>query len=145
MIAHRIQLDTPRWRDSCAKSHSAASNISIVVFVFLYGTAYHVGIANAQETPNTKPYSTLHFADYLFEKAEYYRAISADERSAGGDRPVATVVILGGGKGDRLVGSPGVKVSGGWGLAPVRSAREASNPTGRSKSEPEKPRNSSPT
>ena len=72
-------------------------------------------------------------------------AVPAGERPAGGDCPVATVVIPGGGKGDRPVGSPEVKVSGGWGLAPVRSAREASNSTGRSKGEPEKPRNSSPT
>jgi hypothetical protein len=60
---------------------------------------------------------------------------------AGGDCPVATAVISGVGKGDRLGGSPEVKVSSGWGLAPVRSTeREASNLAGRSKSEPEKPR-----
>jgi hypothetical protein len=63
---------------------------------------------------------------------------------AGGNCPVATVVISGGGKGDQPVGSPEVKVSVGWG-SPVGSAREASNSTGRSKCEPVKPRNISPT
>jgi hypothetical protein len=63
---------------------------------------------------------------------------------AGGNCPVATVVISGGGKGDQPVGSPEVKVSVGWG-SPVGSAREASNSTGRSRCEPVKPRNISPT
>jgi len=63
---------------------------------------------------------------------------------AGENCPVATVVISGGGKGDQPVGSPEVKVSVGW-ESPVGSAREASNSAGRSKCEPEKPRNLSPT
>jgi len=51
---------------------------------------------------------------------------------AGGNCPVATVVIPDHGKGDRPVESSGVKVSVGWEeVDPVRSAREASNSTGR--------------
>jgi len=41
----------------------------------------------------------------------------AGERPAGGDRPVATVVIPGDGAGDQSVGSPGVKVLVGWAQA----------------------------
>ena len=63
---------------------------------------------------------------------------------AGGNCPVATVVISGGGKGDQPVGSPEVKVSVGRG-SPVGSAREASNSVGCSTCEPEKPRKISPT
>jgi hypothetical protein len=49
---------------------------------------------------------------------------------AGRNCPVATVVILGGGKGDRPVGSPGVNVSGGPARAWSDPSREASQPTG---------------
>ena len=77
--------------------------------------------------------------------------VLAGESPADGDCPVATVVIPSGREGDRPVGSLGVNVSVGWndieGLLPgsskdlgyppsrtvlVRSAREASNSTGRS-------------
>jgi hypothetical protein len=51
---------------------------------------------------------------------------------AGGACSVATVVMLDNGKGDRPAESSGVKVSVGWGKAPVRSAREASKSAGRS-------------
>jgi hypothetical protein len=50
----------------------------------------------------------------------------AGESPAGGDYPVATVVIPGGGEGDRLVESPEVKAS----------EREASHSAGCSKGEP---------
>jgi hypothetical protein len=63
-------------------------------------------------------------------------AVPAGGSPADGSCPAAIVVILGGGKGDRLVGSPGVNVSVGWERIPVGSAREASKSTGRSKSEP---------
>jgi hypothetical protein len=56
--------------------------------------------------------------------------IPAGESPVGGTCSVATVVIPGGGKGDRPDGSPGVKASVGWEEYPVRSAREASNSTG---------------
>jgi hypothetical protein len=59
-------------------------------------------------------------------------AVPAGESLANGTRSVAAVVISGGGKGDRLVESPEVKAFGGWAWGPVRSAREASNSTGRS-------------
>ena len=59
-------------------------------------------------------------------------AVPAGESPVGGTCSVATVVIPGGGKGDRSVESPGVKASVGWEQNPVRSAREASNSTGRS-------------
>jgi hypothetical protein len=49
-----------------------------------------------------------------FPSAATLAAVPAGERPAGGDRPVATVVIPGGGEGDRTAGSPGVKVSVGW-------------------------------
>jgi hypothetical protein len=63
-------------------------------------------------------------------------AVLAGESPADGSRPAAIVVILGDEKGDQLVGSPGVNVSVGRESIPVRSAREASKSTGRSKSEP---------
>ncbi len=63
-------------------------------------------------------------------------AVPAGGSPADGSCPAAIVVILGDGKGDRLVGSPGVNVSVGWERLPVGSAREASESTGRSKSEP---------
>src|SRR5215470_9962517 len=53
----------------------------------------------------------------------------AGESPAGGNCPVATVVISGDGEGDRTVESPEVKVS----------VREASNPAGRSEGEPISP------
>jgi hypothetical protein len=56
-------------------------------------------------------------------------AVNDPSRSCSGDYPVATVVIPGGGEGDRTVESPEVKVS----------AREASNSAGRSKGEPISP------
>jgi hypothetical protein len=78
--------------------------------------------------------------------------VLAGESPAGGTRPVATVVIPGGEKGDRLAGSPEVKVSvgssdqegaptqgrkGQWVIRPrgrrVRSTREASKSAGCSK------------
>src|SRR5262249_56735655 len=59
-------------------------------------------------------------------------AVEAGESPAGGTCPVAAVVIPGDGKGDRSVGSPEVKASVGWARRPVGSAREASNPSGRS-------------
>ena len=59
-------------------------------------------------------------------------AVPADESPAGGTRPVAAAVIPGDGKGDRPVESPGVKAFVGWAECLVRSAREASNSTGRS-------------
>jgi hypothetical protein len=62
----------------------------------------------------------------------------------GGTCSVTTVVIPDRGKGDRPVESSGVKVSVGWVKSPVRSAREASKSTGRSKSEPVKPRKAQP-
>jgi hypothetical protein len=40
--------------------------------------------------------------------------VPVGESPAGGTCSVATVVIPGGGKGDRPVGSPGVKASVGW-------------------------------
>jgi hypothetical protein len=40
--------------------------------------------------------------------------VPVGESPASGTRPVATVVIPGGGKGDRAVESPGVKASVGW-------------------------------
>jgi hypothetical protein len=60
------------------------------------------------------------------------------ESPVGGACPVATVVIPGGGKGDRPAGSPGVKVPVGW--SRPRAAwsdphRGASNLSGRSGSE----------
>ena len=50
-------------------------------------------------------------------------------------------VISSNGKGDRPVESLEVKVSGGWEQSRFDPTREASNPTGRSKCEPVKPRN----
>jgi hypothetical protein len=55
--------------------------------------------------------------------------VPAGENPVGGDYPVATVVIPGGGEGDRTVESPEVKVS----------VREASNSAGRSNGEPISP------
>ena len=54
------------------------------------------------------------------------------ESPVGGTCSVATVVIPGDGKGDRPAESPGVKVLVGWVEYPVRSARRASNLSGRS-------------
>ena len=70
----------------------------------------------------------------------------ADESSADGNCPIAIVVIPGSEKGDRLVGSPGVKVPVGSGrsTAWVGSARGASNSTGCSASEPYGPEMGSP-
>jgi hypothetical protein len=48
--------------------------------------------------------------------------VPTGESPVGGDCPVATVVISGGGKGDRPVESPEVKVPVGWEKCPVRSA-----------------------
>ena len=64
-------------------------------------------------------------------------AVPAGASPAGGGCPDATVVISGNVKGDRHVESPDVNVSGA-GENPVRSAKEASNLTGRSESEPVK-------
>ena len=58
---------------------------------------------------------------------------------AGGACSVATVVISDRGKGDRPVGKLGGKSLRWLGKTPVRSARETSNSTGRSESEPVKP------
>jgi len=62
----------------------------------------------------------------------------------GGACSVTTVVIPDHGKGDRPVESSGVKASVGWAECLVRSARGASNSTGRSESEPGKPRKAHP-
>jgi hypothetical protein len=59
-------------------------------------------------------------------------AVPVGESPAGGTCPVTTVVISGGGKGDRPVESPEVKSPVGWEKDPVRSAKGASNSTGRS-------------
>jgi hypothetical protein len=59
-------------------------------------------------------------------------AIPVGESPTGGTCSVATVVISGGGKGDRPVESPEVKVPVGWEKYPVRSARGASKSAGRS-------------
>jgi hypothetical protein len=58
--------------------------------------------------------------------------VPAGESPVGGACSVATVVIPGGEKGDRLDESPGVKASDGRGKHPVGSAKGASNSTGRS-------------
>ena len=58
--------------------------------------------------------------------------VPVGESPAGGTCSVATVVIPGGGKGDRPVESPEVKASVGWEKYPVRSAKGASKTTGRS-------------
>jgi len=58
--------------------------------------------------------------------------VPAGESPVGGDCSVATVVIPGAEKGDRLDESPGVKASDGWVKCPVGSAKGASNSTGRS-------------
>ena len=70
-------------------------------------------------------------------------AVLAGASPVGGRCPDATVVISGNVKGDRHVESPDVKVSGA-GDNPVRSAKEASKSTGRSESEPVKPRHHRP-
>ena len=70
--------------------------------------------------------------------------VPAGVSPAGEDCPVATVVILGGGKGDRPVGSPGVHVSGGHARAGSDPSREASNPTGRSEANQDSPENAVP-
>ena len=57
--------------------------------------------------------------------------VPAGESPVGGDCSVATVVIPGVEKGDRLDESPGVKASDGWEKCPVGSAKGASNSTGR--------------
>ena len=61
--------------------------------------------------------------------------VPVGESPAGGTCSVATAVIPDNGKGNQPAGSSGVKVSVGWVEYPVRSAREASNSTGRSESE----------
>jgi hypothetical protein len=73
--------------------------------------------------------------------------ILAGESPADGDCPSAIVVIPGNEKGDRLVGSPGVKVPVGSSssTAWVGSARGASNSTGCSASEPYGPEIGSPS
>jgi len=87
--------------------------------------------------PSTQPRSCLRIAAPVPDpSAAMLAAVLAGESPADGSCPAAIVVILGDGKGDRLVGSPGVNVSVGWESIPVRSAREASKSTGRSKSEP---------
>jgi hypothetical protein len=58
--------------------------------------------------------------------------VPAGESPVGGACSVATVVIPGEEKGDRLDESPGVKASDGWAKYPVGSAKGASNSTGRS-------------
>jgi hypothetical protein len=63
--------------------------------------------------------------------------VPAGESPVGGGCPAATVVISGGGEGDRPTGSPEVKVSG--------SDREASNLAGCSESEPGSPESLGPT
>ena len=75
------------------------------------------------------------------EVAATLTAVPAGASPAGGERPDATVVISGNAKGDRHVESPDVNVSG---AGETRSdpPKEASESTGRSKSEPVKPRNS---
>ena len=60
-------------------------------------------------------------------------AVPVGESPAGGTRSVATVVISDDEKGDRPVESSEVKVPVGWVASPVRSARGASNSTGRSR------------
>ena len=63
--------------------------------------------------------------------------VLAGESPAGGACPVGTVVISGGGKGDRPRRKPGSKSPRGLGAeCLVRSARRASKSTGRSESEP---------
>ena len=62
------------------------------------------------------------------------------EGPIGGVCSVTTVVISNRGKGDRPVGKLGSKSPGWLGEAPVRSARGTSNSTGRSESDPVKPR-----
>ena len=62
------------------------------------------------------------------------------ESPIGGTCSVATVVISDRGKGDRPVGKLGSKSPGWLGGNPVRSARGTSKSTGRSESEPVKPR-----
>lgn len=59
-------------------------------------------------------------------------AVLVGERPAGGTCPVATVVISGGGKGDRPVESPEVKALDAWEKDPGRSAKGANNSIGRS-------------
>jgi hypothetical protein len=56
--------------------------------------------------------------------------VPAGESPAGGDCPVATVVIPGDGKGDRPVGSPEVKALVGWEKSWSDPPREASHSTG---------------
>jgi hypothetical protein len=63
------------------------------------------------------------------DRAATLAAIPAGESPAGGDCPVDTVVISGGGEGDRTAESPEVKASD----------REASNSAGCSESEPASP------
>jgi hypothetical protein len=58
--------------------------------------------------------------------------VPAGESPVGGACSVATVVIPDDEKGDRLGESSGVNVLDGWVKGPVRSARRASNSTGRS-------------
>jgi hypothetical protein len=58
--------------------------------------------------------------------------VPAGESPDGGACLVATVVVPGGEKGDRLDESPGVKASDGLDNHPVGSAKGASNSTGRS-------------
>jgi len=71
--------------------------------------------------------------------------VPVGESPTGGTCSVATVVIPDNGKGDRPIESSGVKAFVGWAeYSLVRSAREASNSTGRSASELVKPRESRP-
>src|SRR5271170_1584351 len=66
--------------------------------------------------------------------------VLAGERPAGGTCPVATVVIPGGEKGDRLAGSPEVKVLVGWaetkGLPPQELKGQWVSAFGRARSDP---------
>jgi len=104
---------------------------------------------------DSKPWMRPGSGDYKMRvaKAEARRdydlaAMLADvpmgESPIGGDCSVTTVVISDHGKGDRPDGKLGSKSPCWLGGNPVRSARGTSNSTGRSESEPKKPRNTSP-
>jgi hypothetical protein len=69
------------------------------------------------------------FSRNLGDRAATLAAVPAGANPAGGNCPVATVVISGDGEGDRTVESPEVKVS----------ERETSNSAGCSKGEPVSP------
>jgi hypothetical protein len=97
----------------------------------------HLLHGHAKGKPLIRPRSGLRItAPVPDPSAAMLAAVPAGGSPADGSRPAAIVVILGDGKGDRLVGSPSVNVSVGWERIPVGSAREASKSTGRSKSEP---------